>query len=79
MLLSALWISIWDLQKPITWSNELGFRYGIPLWACGMIMLFPTLKYITLKVVKNMTVFMSLILILQRFTEMGLLYIFKSP
>jgi len=29
------------------------------------------LKYITLKVVKNMTVFMSLILILRRFTERG--------
>jgi len=31
-------------------------------------------KYITLKVAKNMTVFMSLILILRRFNEMGLLY-----
>jgi len=37
------------------------------------------LKYITLKVEKNMTVFMSLILILRRFIEMGLLSIFKSP
>jgi len=60
-------------------SNELGFRYGIPLWACGMIMLLSALKYITFKVVKNMTVFMSLILILRRLTEMGLISIFKSP
>jgi len=42
-------------------------------------MVFSALKYITLKVVKSMTVFMSLILILRRFTEMGLLSIFKSP
>jgi len=41
-------------------------------------MLLSALKYIMLKVVKNMTVFMSLILILQKFTEMGLLTIFKS-
>jgi len=41
-------------------------------------MLLSALKYITLKVVKIMTVFMSLILILQRFTEMGLLPIFKA-
>jgi len=33
---------------------------------------------IKLKVVKNMTVFMSSILILQWFTEMGLLSIFKA-
>jgi len=44
-----------------------------------MIMLLSALKYITLKVVKHKTVFMSLILILRRLTEMGLLYIFKSP
>jgi len=42
-------------------------------------MLLSALKYITLKVVKNMTVFMSLILILRRFTEMGFLLNFKSP
>jgi len=41
-------------------------------------MLLSALIYITLKVVKNMTVFMSLILILRRFTEMRLLSIFKS-
>jgi len=44
-----------------------------------MIMLLSALKDITLKVVKNMTVFMSLVLILQGLTEMGLLSIFKSP
>jgi len=44
-----------------------------------MIMLQSALKYITLKVVKYMTVFMSLILILRGITEMGLLSIFKSP
>jgi len=38
-----------------------------------MIILLSALKHLTLKVVKNMTVFMSLILILRRFTEMGLL------
>jgi len=37
-----------------------------------MIMLLSAFKYITLKVVKNITVFMSLVLILRRFTEMGL-------
>jgi len=42
-------------------------------------MLQSALKYITLKVVKYMTVFMSLILILRGITEMGLLSIFKSP
>jgi len=36
-------------------------------------------KYLTLKVAKNMTAFMSLILDLRRFTELGLLSIFKSP
>jgi len=66
------------LLNSITWSKRLGSRYGIPLWACGMIMLLSALKYITLKVVKNMTDFMSLILILRRFTEMGLLSIFKA-
>jgi len=40
-------------------------------------MMVSALKYITLKEVKNMAVFMSLILILRRFTEMGLLSIFK--
>jgi len=44
-----------------------------------MIMFLSALIYITLKVVKNIIVFMSLILILRRFTEMGLLSIFKSP
>jgi len=39
-------------------------------------MLFSALKYITLKEVKNMTVFMTMILILRRFTEMGLHSIF---
>jgi len=43
-----------------------------------MIMLLSALIYKTLKVVKNMTVFMSLVLILRRFTEMGILSIFKS-
>jgi len=42
-------------------------------------MLLYALKYITLKVVKNVTGLMSLILIFRRFTEMGLLSIFKSP
>jgi len=42
-------------------------------------MLLSALKYITLNVVKNMTVFMSLTLILRMFTEMGLLSIFKIP
>jgi len=42
-------------------------------------MLLSALKYIALKVLKNMTVFMSFILILRRFTEMGLLSVFKSP
>jgi len=42
------------LYWPITWSNELGIRYGTPLWACGMIMLLSTLIYIFLKVVINM-------------------------
>jgi len=37
------------------------------------------LKYLTLKVVKNMTVFMPLILILRRFTEVSLHTIFKFP
>jgi len=41
-------------------------------------LLLSALKYITLKVVKNMTAFMSLILNLRRFTVLGLLYIFKS-
>jgi len=45
---------------------------------CGMIMLLSALKYITLKKVKNMTVFMPLILIFRRFTEMGLLSILKA-
>jgi len=34
-------------------SKGLGFRYGIPLWACGMIMLLSAIIYITIKVVKN--------------------------
>jgi len=42
-------------------------------------MFLSALKYITSKIVQNMTVFMSLILILRRFTEMGLLSIFKCP
>jgi len=42
-----------------------------------MIMLLSALKYITLKLVKNMT--MSLILILHILTEMDLLSMFKSP
>jgi len=37
-------------------------------------MLLSALKYTTLKVLKNMTVFMSMILILRRFTEMGLFF-----
>jgi len=41
-------------------------------------MLLSALKYISLKEVKNMTVFMSLILILRRYTEMGLLFTFKA-
>jgi len=40
-------------------------------------MLLSALIYTTLKVVKNMTVFLSLILILRRSTEMGLLSIYK--
>jgi len=41
-------------------------------------MLLSALKYITQKVVKSMNVFILLILILQRFTEMGLLFILTA-
>jgi len=34
-----------SIFQPITWSNELVFRYGIPFWACGMILLLSALKY----------------------------------
>jgi len=61
--------SIWHMFMACGMIMFFGFRWGIPLWACGMIMLYSVLKYITLMVVKNMTVFMSLILILRRFTE----------
>jgi len=44
-----------------------------------MIMLLSAFINKPLKVVKNMTVFMSLILIWRRFTEMGLFSIFKRP
>jgi len=57
------------------WVFLIGCVWGIALWALERTIL----KYITLKVVKNMTVCMSLALILQRPTEMGLLSIFENP
>jgi len=69
-------ISIWHTLMGLRNDNVV-FCIKIYLWAYGIVMLLSAFIYITIQVVKNMTVLMSLSFILRRFTEMGLLLILQ--